>query len=138
MPSPDLPFIDTHALTIDAPRAAVWAALSDYAERSLRIDRAGPLAALLGTEPRPGFAVVASDPPDQLTLAGRHRFSRYRLVFALADAAGGATRLSASSYAAFPGPHGRLYKLLVIDSRAHVLATRRLLREVGRRVGEGG
>lgn len=123
---------------VDAPREAVWTALLAYAEYSLRIDRAGPLAALLGTEPRPGFAIVASEPAERLTLAGRHRFSRYRLVFALDEAPGGATRLSASSYAVFPGPHGRLYKLLVIDSRAHVLATRHLLREIRRRVGASG
>lgn len=136
MNSSDLPFIDTHALVIAAPREAVWAGLRDYAERSLRIDRAGPLAALLGTEPRAGFAIVASTPPQRLELAGRHRFSRYRLVFTLEET-GGATRLSASSYAVFPGPPGRLYKLLVIDSRAHVLATRHLLHQVRRRVGRG-
>jgi len=134
----ELPFIDTHALVVDAPREAVWAGLLDYVERSLRIDRVGPLATLLGTEPRPGFAVVASEPRERLTLAGRHRFSRYRLVFALEETPGGATRLSAHSYALFPGLHGRLYRLLVIDSRVHVLATRRLLREIGRRVRERG
>ena len=50
-------------------------------------------------------------------MAGRHRFSRYRLLFALAaDSRDGATRLSATTYAAFPGPHGAAYRFVVIGS----------------------
>ena len=38
-----------------------------------------------------------------------------------------------SQAADFPGPHGRAYRLLVLGSRAHVLAVRRLLARVKRR-----
>ena len=62
-------------------------------------------------------------PHERLTLTGRHHFSRYLLVFDLGDAPDGATRLRATSYAAFPGPHGRVYRTLVIGTRLHVVAT---------------
>ena len=66
-------------------------------------------------------------------LSGRHRFSRYRLVF-VDRAAGPHSVLKALTYAAFPGLHGRVYRLLVISSRAHVLATRAVLARIRRSV----
>ena len=71
-------------------------------------------------------------PHERLTLTGRHHFSRYLLVFDLGDAPDGATRLRATSYAAFPGPHGRVYRTLVIGTRLHVVATTHILRSVRR------
>jgi hypothetical protein len=67
-----------------------------------------------------------------LGLSGRHRFSRYLLVFQLADAGDGTTAVSARTFADFPGVHGRVYQTLVIGSRAHVLAVRSMLRSIGR------
>lgn len=127
----DLPYVDEHAITIGAPRDQVWAGLGRYATRALGIG-SGPLRRVLGTDPPSGFEVADSDPPDRLTLAGRHRFSRYRLVFVLDDATPGGTRLRAQSYAAFPGLRGRGYRTLVIGSRAHVVATRGILRAIRR------
>ena len=46
--------------------------------------------------------------------------------------------LRAHTFARFPGPHGRVYRLLVIDSRAHVLATRRILASVRRSCARSG
>ena len=65
-------------------------------------------------------------------MAGRHRFSRYRLVFELVDAADDETQLSARTYAEFPGLRGRAYRALVIGTRLHVLATNQILRSVRR------
>jgi hypothetical protein len=65
-------------------------------------------------------------------MAGRHRFSRYRLVFELVDAADNETQLSARTYAEFPGLQGRVYRALVIGTRVHVLATNQILRSVRR------
>jgi hypothetical protein len=119
----------------------VWAA------QSRRLAHHGPgvdrfYAGLLGTRPRsaggtlpelgatiPGFAVTDMQSGDQLTLAGRHRFSRYELSFHLTGAADG-TVLTARSSASFPGPHGLLYRMLVIESGAHRMIVRRMLRDI--------
>jgi hypothetical protein len=106
---------------------------------------AGPLGFLLGTAPRrasgsglqpgatvPGFAVAEVEPARRVRLTGRHRFSVYALTFELAPDVGG-TVLTARTNAAFPGPHGRLYRLLVISSGAHRVAVGRILRAVRRR-----
>jgi hypothetical protein len=124
----ELPFVDEHATRIAAPRDVVWPALQRYVERWLRAAEDHPLTRVLGTEPRAGFAIAERVAPERLALAGRHRFARYRLVFELADAPGGATELRALTFAAFPGARGRVYRLLVIGTRGHVLATRHLLR----------
>jgi hypothetical protein len=128
----DLPYVDEHAVTIAAPRDRVWAALRRYAATSIGVPDGSPLARVLGTAPRSGFAVAEAVPGDRLTLAGGHRFSRYALVFELRDTAGDGTVLSAKTYAAFPGLHGRVYRVLVIGSRAHVVATGHMLRAVRR------
>ena len=122
-------FVDEHHVLIAAPRAVVWRALRRYADSSLLGTRGSPLAGLLGTEPPGGFGVADKAPDEQLRLAGRHRFSRYQLVFGLSDDADG-TLLSARTYADFPGLHGRVYRALVIGSGAHVLAVRHMLRSV--------
>ena len=85
---------------------------------------------MLGCSPPSGFGVASRVEGERLELAGRHRFSRYRLVFALAADASGGTRLSATTYAAFPGPHGAAYRFVVIGLGPHVLATRRMLAAV--------
>jgi hypothetical protein len=77
--------------------------------------------------------VARSKPPTELALEGAHRFSRYALTFRLDELAASRSKVRAETRAAFPGLHGRAYKTLVISSRAHVVAVRRLLRLIKRR-----
>lgn len=147
----DLPHVDEHGRRIAASADVTWAALLAVLGRATARVPA-PLAAVWGLDPAagrgdrfrpavgdaiPGFAVVAVEPPQMLTLRGRHRFSRYELRFTLAGAAAGATLLSAHTSAAFPGSLGRVYRTLVIGSGGHVLVTRRLLEQVARRAERG-
>lgn len=125
-----LPFVDEHAIEIDAPRVRVWSALERFVHDALVESDRPVLAWWLGTEPRAGFAVSARVPAERLSLVGRHRFARYSLVFELADAASATTQLRARTYATFPGPHGRIYRALVIGTRLHVVATTRMLRTI--------
>ncbi|WP_197034590.1 hypothetical protein [Glycomyces sp. NRRL B-16210] len=126
-------FIDEHRITIGAPRDRVWTALRDYCETTLMKDRGGPLPLLLGTEPRAGFAVSREVRGRRLDLTGRHRFSRYRLVFEIRDSeAQDGTELIARTFADFPGPQGFVYKTLVIRTGGHALTVRRMLQSIGR------
>ena len=86
----------------------------------------------------PGFAVTALDPERELVLTGRHRFAGYQLVFRVrtapastASAVESAT-VEVESRAEFPGVLGGLYRVMVVVSRFHVLAVRRILRAVAR------
>ncbi len=99
-------FVDEHRIRIAAPRDRVWGALRRYVDASLAKERDNPLIRLLGTEPRSGFAVSREVPVTQLGLSGRHRFSRYLLVFELGDAGDEKTAVSARTFADFPGVHG--------------------------------
>jgi hypothetical protein len=134
----ELPYVDEHAITIPASRQAVWEALERYVASSVDRAERNPLTTLLGTEPRGGFTVTRRVPSERLELVGRHRFSRYRLEFELDDDAGGRTRLRALTYAVFPGLHGRAYRVLVIGTRLHVVATGHLLRSVRRQSIDAG
>ena len=135
----DLPLVDEHTVLVAAPREVVWSSLEQYAERTLLRPQGHPLGRLLAAEPPAGFEAADRVPGRRLVLAGRHRFSRYRLTFSVEDARSG-TRVRATTHAAFPGPHGRAYRTLVIGSRAHVLATRAMLGRVRRdaEAGEAG
>lgn len=126
----ELPYIDEHVVRVDVPRELVWPSLQRYTTSLLRSGERNPLLVPLGPEPRAGFAVTESVEGQRISLAGRHRFSRYRLVFELTDAPGGATLVHARSYGAFPGLHGRVYRALVIGTRLHVVATRSMLRAI--------
>jgi hypothetical protein len=128
----DLPYIDEHSITVDAPRDRVWTALRRYADASIGAPEGGLLAKLLGTDPARGFAVTESRPGHHLGLSGKHRFSRYLLTFDLSELPDGGTRLSARSYGEFPGLLGRTYRTLVIGTRGHVLAVRHMLRGIRR------
>jgi hypothetical protein len=76
--------------------------------------------------------VARSEAPVELALEGSHRFSRYALILRIDDL-GGRSRLRAETRAEFPGPHGRVYRALVIGTRGHVLMVRRILGAVKRR-----
>lgn len=144
---PPLPHVDEHALTIAADRTAVWSAVERV------VDRAAPswFPRLLGCDdaapsgPRPlaegsgvpGFHVVTADHPSRLVLAGRHRYSDYELAFRIDDLGEGRSRLRAETRAIFPGGLGVVYRMLLMGTGAHVLATRRMLAHVARRA-EGG
>jgi hypothetical protein len=127
----DLPFVDEHTLVVAATPERTWAALHDYVEH-LTTASHSVLFRVLGTQPRSGFAVVESDPPHAIVLAGRHRFSTYRLVFRV-DPEGGTSRLRALTYAEFPGLRGRAYRASLMLSTGHARATRGMLRSVARR-----
>jgi hypothetical protein len=116
------------------PPTVAWPELRGYVDEWLARTECSPLIRLLGTRPRSGFEVTAAEEPHRLVLAGRHRFSRYVLDLRMADAGDGTTTASAATYADFPGPHGSLYRVLVVRTRFHVLATRALLRGLRDRV----
>lgn len=142
-----MPFIDEHALAIDASREQVWDALLKVAPGSFEGGATAAVARLLGCEPAsstgprplsvgstiPGFAVTEAEPGSRLVLSGRHRFSRYELVFTLREDARSGTRLGAETRAVFPGIHGRAYRAAVIGTRGHVVVVRRMLSAVARR-----
>ena len=135
-----LPYVDAHHVTVPAPAAAVWDRLGADLRGGRRLGRLP--AIVLGTVPGvgagdplsagstlPGFEVRESVPGRLLVLAGRHRFSEYELVWTL-DEHDGVTQLGATTYARFPGIHGRIYRGLVIGSRGHRLLVRRWLRRI--------
>ena len=142
-----VPFVDEHALVIDAPPETVWDALLAHLSPAFEGGASEVVARLLGCEhprsggPRPlepgstfpGFVVATVQRPLRLGLEGRHRFSQYRLEFALDDLTEGRTRLRAGTWAAFPGARGRAYRAAVIGTRGHVLVVRRMLGAVGHR-----
>jgi len=127
------PYVDEHSVEVAVPPDRAWPVLLRHVDHLLRAAAASPVTLLLGTRPREGFAVVAEEPPTRLTLAGHHRFSRYVLDLRLEPVAAG-SRVVATTYAEFPGLHGRGYRLLVVSSRLHRVATRRLLRSLQERM----
>jgi hypothetical protein len=142
-----VPLLDEHATTIGAGAGVVWPALAETLDRAFGRAGAAGFARAVGcadvtvSGPRPfaegstlpGFRVAAVVPERELVLEGRHRFSSYTLVFRLDPAGGGRSVLRAESRAAFPGPAGALYRLVVIGSGGHVVGVRRLLSAVKRR-----
>jgi hypothetical protein len=125
-----LPYIDEHATTVDANSAATWSALL----RVMCRDPHDP-----STVPT-GFVLDEARPPERFALKGRHPFAAYRLVFELHTAPGdpGRTRLSARTWAGFPGTHGKAYRALVIGTGAHRVAVRQMLRHVAAQVHPRG
>lgn len=126
-----LPLLDTHTATVAAPRVVVWEAVRQYASSLAESDH-GLLGRVLSTVPASGFTLDGAVDREELALAGRHRFARYRLVFALGDAPGDATDVSVRSYADFRGLHGRAYRGLLLGTRGHTVAVRRMLRRIER------
>ncbi|MGV0048605.1 DUF2867 domain-containing protein [Mycobacterium colombiense] len=116
-----LPYIDEHAITIDANRDDTWAALLRVMCRDPQDPSTVPF----------GFALDEARPPARFALNGRHWFAVYRWVFEL-DALDGAarTRLRAATWANFPGVHGRAYRALVIGTGGHRVVVRHTLKRV--------
>ncbi len=141
-----LPYIDVHEVVVDADADAAWRAAVRVAQGSLGGADHAWLAHLLGVEPPtasgtwspdpepgaalPGFAVEASRPGELLSLCGRHRFSRYRLDFEVADAGPDRSYVRARTWAEFPGVAGAAYRALVIGSGGHRMVVRRMLRGI--------
>lgn len=126
-----LPFVDAHSIALPVSAAQAWPVVLAHV-RSLTEGSHPLLFRVLGTTPPSGFEIVESRPPHEATLAGRHRFSTYRLVFSLQpDGAG--SRLVATTYAEFPGLKGRLYRTFLMSTHAHQWATRRMLKAASRR-----
>jgi hypothetical protein len=139
-----LPFIDEHSIEVAAPRERTWDALvaalrpglgahgpsADLFARAVRArdTRATGTFPEVGSTIR-GFRVDASEPPARLLLAGRHRFSDYEVEFRIDSLGDDRSRLTAETRAAFPGI-GRIYGMLVIGLRFHVLVAKRLLGRV--------
>ena len=142
-----LPHVDEHSVQVGAEPQATWEALLRVAEGSVSSGGTPTLSRLLGCAdtttagPRPlaagstfpGFHVAVATAPEELSLAGNHRFSNYALIFRLDDLGGGSTRLRAETRAEFPGLKGSAYRALVIGTRIHVLVTRRILTATKRR-----
>jgi hypothetical protein len=143
-----LPYIDEHRTRIAASPENVWAALLSLLRAQSAVVPT-PLVRLWGLTPStragewsgtvrpgdtiPGFEVAEVDVARRLTLRGRHRFSRYALVFELERQAVDACTLRAETWATFPGLAGAGYRALVIGSGGHRFAVRRLLHSVAGR-----
>jgi hypothetical protein len=142
---PRLPRIDEHAVEVEATLERTWTALASllFGARRGPARLVGPLLDLADRGPQGeplaegsrllGFHVVESTRPRCVVLEGEHRFSLYRLTFELEPLGVGRTRLRAITDADFPRAAGRVYRAVVIGTRAHVLAVRGLLREIERR-----
>jgi hypothetical protein len=142
-----LPYIDEHRTSIRASPDAAWDALLSVVRRQVGIVPPR-LARVWGLTPQvrrgewtgspsqgdalPGFEVSEVDRGRRLALRGRHRFSRYALVFDVEPTAVDACVVRARSWAAFPGAAGAAYRALVIGTGGHRVAVRRLLRSIER------
>ncbi|MGW5428737.1 hypothetical protein ACWET9_16230 [Streptomyces sp. NPDC004059] len=146
-----LPYVDTHTTVVPAGADVVWRTIGEVMGRSFA-GRGGAAytrlvgaadRALSGTHPLAvgstvrGFRVTAADSERELALTGRHRFSAYTLTFRLTPEGPGHTRVSAETRAVFPGPAGRLYRLLVIGTGAHAAVMRRMLTTISNRAPKG-
>jgi hypothetical protein len=143
-----LPHVDEHTKVMAASAESAWTALLSVVEVAFSFGAAAMLARALGCadveasgarplgvgSTCPGFHVAAAEEQGMLALVGRHRFSSYALIFRLEGLGTKGTRLRAETRAEFPGVKGRLYRALVIGTRAHVIITRGLLAAVERRV----
>lgn len=126
--------LDEHSRRLPVPPETAYAAARSYAA-ALASPPTGAgrlLTRLLGTEPPAGFAVVEEQPPRLVSLAGRHRFARYVLDLRV-EPDGDGSRVTAVTWADFPGARGATYRALVVGSRGHVLAVRWALAAVARR-----
>ncbi len=123
-----LPYIDEHAITVDADREETWSALL----RVMCRDPHDPSTVLTG------FVLDEARRPERFALKGRHPFAVYRLVFELDlesdtepdSLAARRTRIRALTWADFPGIHGKIYRALVIGTGGHRVAVRWMLKHI--------
>ncbi|MEO6467790.1 MAG: hypothetical protein ABIP21_01725 [Acidimicrobiia bacterium] len=146
MTDSDLPFIDEHAIEIEASTTVVWEMLVRHVGGLFGGSVAPRYARVVGCDDQivggpqplaegstlPGFHVVIFTPPAELVLAGRHRFSTYVLRFQTEAISPTRSRLHAETRAAFPGVAGRMYRLAVIGTGGHAVVVRRVLSRVKR------
>jgi hypothetical protein len=142
----ELPLVDEHSVVIHAEADDVWAALLGLDDTFSRtgavayaravgcadVEASGPRPLIEGSS-LPGFRVATAVPGSRLVLAGRHRFSSYALTFRIDELGTDRSRLTAETCAAFPGLAGAVYRTLVIGTRGHAIAVRRLLSGIKRR-----
>ena len=142
-----LPFVDAWSVDIAAPPRVVWDTVLATAPGT----RGGPIrravAVLLNADPadsnglashalgaeRPGFAVCEVVAPVTYALAGQHRFATYQLVFRIDQRGPGSSRLTAETFAAFPGSGGRLYRMFLMDAKLHAFVMWVMVRRIRRR-----
>jgi Protein of unknown function (DUF2867) len=115
-----LPYIDEHAITIDANREETWSALLSVMCRDPHDPSTVPV----------GFVLDEARPPERFALKGRHPFAVYRWVFELDAEAPQRTRVRAATWADFPGLHGSIYRALVIGTGGHRVAVRLTLKRI--------
>ncbi len=119
-----LPYIDEHAITVDANRAETWSALLRVMCRDPHDPSTVPI----------GFVLDEARRPERFALKGRHLFAVYRWVFELDQLddkeSAGRTRVRAGTWAAFPGAHGKIYRALVIGTGGHRVAVRWTLKRI--------
>jgi hypothetical protein len=115
-----LPYIDEHAITVDANRDETWSALLRVMCRDPHDPSTVPI----------GFVLEEGRAPVRYALKGRHPFAAYRWVFELDNEPEGHTRLRALTWADFPGVHGKVYRALVIGTGAHRVAVRWMLKRI--------
>lgn len=131
-----LPFVDEHSVEIPAASDAVWDALWAVLRRSFGGTRGsrlfGRAVGVRDTEPIVGFRVAEEERGRRLVLEGEHRFARYRWTFRFEDG-----RLSAATHAAFPGPHGKAYRALILPTGFHARVVKRVLEAVRRGASRG-
>ena len=130
----ELPFVDEHSRAVTAAPPAAWEATLAVATAMAQGD-AGPLGRILGVDPRAGFEVAEVVEGERVALAGRHRFSRYRAELRV-EPLGEGSLVRFRTLAEFPGPHGRVYRGLVIGSRGHVIGVKWILRRIARRADQ--
>jgi len=147
MDAAQLPYLDEHTTTIAAGVDDAWLALTETLDRAFSRPHTAGVARAIGCADRaasgprpleegsaiPGFRIARAVPGRELVLRGRHRFSVYALIFRLERLDADRSLLRAESRADFPGLAGGVYRLLVVGTRGHVVATRRLLSDVAAR-----
>jgi Protein of unknown function (DUF2867) len=119
-----LPYIDEHAITVDADPAETWSALLRVMCRDPHDPAGVPI----------GFVLDEARHLERFALRGRHSFAIYRWVFELDPLddrePAGRTRVRAATWAAFPGVHGKIYRALVIGTGGHRVAVRWTLKRI--------
>lgn len=115
-----LPYIDEHAIAVDADRIETWSALLRVMCRDPHDPSSVPT----------GFVLDEARPPERFALRGHHPFAVYRWVFELDEQAPQRTHLRAATWADFPGMHGKIYRALVISTGGHRLVVRWILKRV--------